>query len=334
MARYGGIYATHLRSENVRLLEAMGEAIRIGREAGVGVQLSHHKASGQKSWGKVAHSLAMIDEARLSGLDVWADQYPDLATSTDLGTLFPKWAHDGGQTALMHKLRDPEQRNALREYLLADSVDGWIADSGSWETVVVNFLHAESNRRFEGLNLAEIAALRGEHPVDTALNLMLEEQGNVGILHFVINDDDVVTVMKHPAMLIGSDATARSQTGPLNYGKPHPRSYGTFACILGKYVREDGVLTLEEAIARMTGLPAKRLKLDGRGVLAPGNYADITVFDPAAIRDTATYEQPHSPAAGIAFVLVNGKVVLNEGALVDISECSPGRALRRHSEDL
>ena len=332
IAGYGGIYATHMRNEGHALLEAVDEAIRIGREAGVGVQISHHKACGRKSWGKVKDSLAVIDEARSQGLDVWADQYPYIATATGLGTVLPKWAHDGGTSALLARLSDPEDRSKLREQLLTDTSCGWIGDFGGWDSIVVTSVRREKNRYCEGLSITEIAKAAGKHPADVVMDLVLEERGSVGMMHFVINEDDVATVMRHPAVIIGSDATARSMTGPLSRGKTHPRSYGTFARVFGKYVREDGVLTLEEAVAKMTGRTAKRLSLLRRGIVAEGYYADIAVFDPETIADQATFTDPHRTASGVRYVLVNGSLVMDEGRLVELGETGPGRVLRRGAD--
>ena len=327
VARCSGIYATHIRNEGEGLLAAIEEAIQIGREAGIGVQISHHKACGRKSWSKVRDSLAMIAEARSRGVDVWADQYPYVATSTSLGAILPRWAHNGGTSALLARLSDQAERRKLREQLLRDAQDGWIDDFGGWESVVVNFVRREKNRFCEGLSIAEIARITRKHPVDAVMDLLLDEQGGVGMVHFVVNEQDIVDVMRHPAVVIGSDATARAAKGPLGRGKPHPRAYGTFARVLGKYVREEGVLSLEEAVAKMTGRTARRLSLVGRGVLAEGCYADITVFDPDKIADRATFKQPHNHASGIRYVLVNGEIVLEDGQLTD--GCAPGRVLRR-----
>lgn len=328
-AEFGGIYATHMRSEGENLLPAVEEAILIGREAGVGVQISHHKASGRKSWGKVNESLAMIDAARASGMDVWADQYPYVATSTSLGALLPDWAHDGGSALLLSRLRDPSTRERLRSELIEATDNGWIGDTGGWETVVIGFLRHPDHADYEGKSISEISCRLGVNPVDTALDLLLMADGSVGIMHFVIDERDVRTVMRHPAVMIGSDATARSLTGPMSEGKPHPRAFGTFTRVLGRFARDEGVLQLGTAVAKMTGLPARRLALHDRGVLAAGNFADITVFDRSTVLDTATFAVPHSLSAGIEYVLVNGEVVVDNGSLLPIEDRSPGRVLRR-----
>ncbi len=328
-ARNGGIYTTHMRNEGVDLIPALEEAIRIGREAGIGVQISHHKACGRNSWGRVVDSLALIDSAREQGLDIWADQYPYTATATGLESLLPDWAHDGGNSALVRRLTDPRDHQRLRDELIKNTGDGWIGDWGGWDSVVISFVKRDANRRYEGMSITAIASEQGRHPVDTVLDLLIDENGSVGVQHFAISPDDIVTVMRHPSTLIGSDATARSTSGPMSTGKPHPRAFGTFPRVLGTYVREQGVISLEEAVAKMTGRTAARFGLRGRGVLSEGNYADITIFDPDTIADAATYETPHALARGIEYVLVNGVVVLDSGRLVDLGMIKSGRVLRR-----
>lgn len=326
--KHAGFYASHLRSESDQLLESVEEALKIGRESGCAVQLSHHKASGHRNWGKVNQTLAMIDSANESGMDVMADQYPYLATSTGLGAVLPNWAHDGGREALMARLRDPEKRSVLRETLVKATIDGWIRDTGGWSTVLIGQAGEGQNKKWEGMNIEEISKASGENPCDVVLDMLLEEHGEVEMMHFVIDEGDLRKVMAHPAVVVGSDATARCSTGPLSLGMPHPRAYGTFARVLGKYVREEGVLTLEEGVAKMTGRTARRMRLKDRGVLKEGNYADITVFDPNIIIDTSTYTSPRSKAQGISKVIVNGVLVLNEGVIESTGAKGPGRVLR------
>lgn len=324
-AESGGIYATHMRNEAGAVVEAVEEALRIGRESGAGVQISHHKACGVKNWGLVRQSLAVVDAALSDGGDVSLDQYPYLATSTGLGIMLPKWAHDGGNKALVARLSDPAQRTALRLTVLQDMETGYLADSGGWETVVLSSLKRDDNKWCEGLSIAQIAERLGKHPVDTAFDLLQAEGGSIGMMHFVISEEDVRTVMKHPAVVVGSDATARTFDGPLTKGKPHPRAYGTFARVLSKYVREEKVLSLEQAVAKMTGMSARRLGLKDRGTLAVGNVADITVFDPGTVEDTATFDNPVSPARGIRFVIVAGQIILEDGGFTG---AMPGKVLR------
>jgi N-acyl-D-amino-acid deacylase len=324
-AQYGGIYATHMRNEAEGVVQAVEEALRIGRESGAGVQISHHKACGRKNWGLVKESLAVIEAARAQGTDVLADQYPYVATSTGLGIMLPKWAHDGGTKALVARLSDPAERARIREAVMSDMESGYLAASGGWDTVVLSSLKTERNKYCEGLSIGTIAKQLKKHPVDTALDLLLEEGGSIGMMHFVISEDDVNTVMRHPAVLIGSDATARTFEGPLTRGKPHPRAYGTFARVLGKYTRDDKVLSLEQAVAKMTGMPARRLGLRDRGIVALDNWADLTIFDPDSIEDAATFDEPVRAAKGIRYVIVNGETILEDGAFTG---ALPGKVLR------
>ena len=330
-ARYGGVYATHMRNEAEGLLTAVDEAITIGREAGVGVQISHHKSCGKKNWGLVSKSLAMIDAARAEGLDVCADQYPYVATSTTLGIMVPKWAHDGGREVLLARLSDPEQRRKIREQMLQDMTNGYLADSGGWNTVVVSSVKNEKNYFCEGLNIQQIAEKLSKHPIDACLDLLSEEGGGVGMMHFVIGEDDVKTVMRHPAVVIGSDATARGSDGS-DHGKPHPRAYGTFPRVLGRYVRDEKIMSLEEGVAKMTGRTAKRLGLTKRGFIEEGYYADITIFNPDKVSDTATFTDSRRHAEGINFVIVNGRVALENGHITELGAGGSGRVLRRGRE--
>ncbi|MHB0997941.1 MAG: N-acyl-D-amino-acid deacylase family protein [Armatimonadota bacterium] len=329
-AEYNGIYSTHIRNENIYMIDAVDEAIRIGRESGASVQISHHKACGNRSKGKVKESLAMIDAARAEGLDIWADQYPYLASCTGLSSILPKWTHDGGTQALIQRLTDSDIRGKIKDELIASANPGeMIADTGGWESIVVNAVYTHNNRFFEGKSIAEIAVMMNKHPVDVVIDLLISEGGNVGIIHFMIDEDDVRTVMKHPNVLIGSDATTRSLTGRLSTGKPHPRAYGTFPMILRRYVREEKLLSLEEAVAKMTGRVAHRMGFIKRGFIKEGFFADITIFNPDTISDASTYENPGSYANGISYVLVNGQIVIDEGSLLNIKQCSPGRVIRR-----
>lgn len=332
-AEYNGIYSTHIRNEAVTLLNAVDEAIRIGAESGISVQLAHHKACGKTALGSVNQSLNMIDTARKNGIDVWADQYPYSATCTGLSSILPQWAHDGGIDALMQRLRNPIEYQNIRNCLINEAAGfGRIADTGGWDSIVVNHIYNSKNKLYEGLSIGEISASTGLHPADTVLNLLLEENGNAGIIHFMIDEDDIKHVMKHPNVLIGSDSTARSTTGILSNGKPHPRSFGTFPRVLGKYTRDEQVIPLEEAISKMTGRSAERLGLINRGFIRDGYFADIVVFNPSTISDKAEYSSPHQYAEGIMHVIVNGKIVFENGAVCEISRSSPGKILRRGIE--
>jgi N-acyl-D-amino-acid deacylase len=325
VARRGGFYATHMRNENVRLVEAVAESLRIGREADCAVQISHHKACGRSNWGKVETTLRLLETARAEGLDVTADQYPYVATSTSLSSCLPKWAFEGGHDATMRRLRDPSDRTSLLQSVQESAATGYIADGGGWEAMTVAGVATSENRFAEGLTLRQLAETWDLAPEEAALRLLEEEALAASIVHFVISEDDVERVMRHPTTMIGSDGAARATSGPLCTGKPHPRTYGTFPRVLGHYVRERGVLNLAEAIHKMTGLPARRLGLADRGVVRVGAAADLVLFDPATVRDAATFTQPHQLAAGIDHVWVNGRAAIAAGQL---THDYAGRVLR------
>lgn len=316
VAQYDGMYSSHIRGEAETLLEAINEAITIGKEAGVAIQLSHHKAVGKSNWGKVKHSLALIDQARADGFDVTADQYPYIATSNNLSAALPGWMHEGGKAELLQKLEDDGIRARLRQEMAVRE--------GYWDDTKVAYCpgHAE----YEGLSLQKVADLRGADPYTSTFDLIYEEEAGVRIVRFGMSEEDVRTVMQHPIVMIGSDARALAPYGVLSQGKPHPRNYGTFPRVLGKYAREGQVLSIEEAVRKMTSLPAQKLGLHDRGKIQAGMWADITIFNPEAVRDRATYLDPHQYPHGIEYVLVNGKPVIVQG---EHSGQLPGKTLSR-----
>lgn len=316
VAGYNGIYCSHIRGEGDTLLVAVEEAIRIGREAGLRVQLSHHKAVGKKNWGKVKESLEMIDSARESGLDVNADQYPYVATSNALSDALPSWMHEGGKESMLGRLKDPTVRERIRKEMKIRE--------GYWEDTRIAY--CETHKECEGKSIQEIAGLRKVDPFTATFDLLEEEKAVVQIVRFGLSEDDVRTVMKHPAVMIGSDGSALAIYGALSRGKPHPRNYGTFPRVLGKYVREEGVVSMEEAIRKMTALPAQKLGLRDRGLIREGMFADITIFDPERVRDKATFTDPHQYPVGIEYVLVGGTPVIEKG---EHTERLHGRVLER-----
>ncbi len=326
VAPYGGFYASHIRSEREAIVEAVAEAIEIGRRGGVGVQIAHHKACGSHNWGKVETTLQMVQEARTDGHDVTVDQYPYTASATSLSILVPKWVHDGGDDAMLQRIRD-RRTEILAHLSESNQPGGLIASDGGWSSVVVSSVRSEANRRFEGMNLIKIAEARGASPEDTVLDLLLEERASVGMVHFAQCEEDIRIVMRSDAAMIGTDASARSTTGELAKGKPHPRSFGTFPRVLGRYVREQKVIPLEVAVRKMTSMPARKLGLSDRGVLKAGNWADVVLFDPQEIVDMATYENPHQLAKGIRCVFVNGQLTVEDGELKGVL---PGHVLRRN----
>ncbi len=319
-AARGGFYASHIRGEGPTLLDAVSEAIRVGREGGLPVQVSHIKAAGRPNWGKVKDALALIDAARADGLDVMADVYPYTASSTTLRTLLPDWALEGGIEAMLARLADASVRARIRAELMGGSA---ILTRGlGWEDIMVAYSPARPEA--QGRRLSEIAAAWNQDPLDAAIELIAAERGKGYMILFQLDEPDLRRALGHPQVMIGSDGSALAVEGELGQGKPHPRSYGTFPRVLARYVREQALLPLEEAVAKMTGLPARRLGLRDRGVLAVGAKADIVALDPARVQDLATYEEPHQYPTGIAYVLVNGRVVIEGG---EHTGALPGRVL-------
>jgi N-acyl-D-amino-acid deacylase len=320
--RHRGFYASHIRNEGVRLLDAVAEAIRVGREGELPVQISHVKASGRPSWGKVSGALEMIDAARGDGLDVLADVYPYTASSTTMRTLLPDWALEGGVDAMVRRLGDAAERARICRAVEAPDDGPGVRERVGWENIVVASCRAR--RDAEGRRLAEIAATRSVDPIDAMLDLLVDDGGKTTVVMFQMADDDVRRALAHPAVMIGSDGHALAPTGELGGGSPHPRSYGTFPRVLGHYAREQRVLSLPLAIHKMTAMPARRLGLRDRGIVRVGARADLTVFDARRVIDRATFEDPHRYPAGIEHVLVNGRFVIKYG---EHTGSLPGRVL-------
>jgi len=293
----------------------------VGREGGLPTQVSHVKAAGRPNWGKVADALALIDAARDQGQDVMGDVYPYTASSTTLRTLLPDWVLEGGIDAMLKRLADPAVRDRVRAELTGGGET--LLRGLDWADIMVAY--SPSRPDAQGRRIAEIAAARGEDPLDAAIELIVAEQGKGYMILFQLDEADLRRALAHPHVMIGSDGSSLAAEGPLATGKPHPRSYGTFPRVLGRYARDERVLSLESAVRKMTGMPARRLGLSDRGVLAPGAKADVVVFDAATVADRATYEDPHRYATGIGHVLVNGRVVIADG---EHTGALPGRVLR------
>jgi N-acyl-D-amino-acid deacylase len=328
-AQYGGIYATHIRGENDTLLEAVGEAIEIGRRASISVQIAHFKAMGRHMWGKSVDSLRMVDEARAEGIDVTCDQYPYTASATGLGAYMPAWVHVGGVEEMKKRLQDPAARAKMRHDII-HGVDGWVSlhKGVGWDNTVIT--RCQGHEDIEGLTVAEIAQRRGRDDFDTAFDILLECGGRVGVVYFTIGDEDIERIMRHPAVMIGSDSSAISAEGPLSLGKPHPRAFGTFVRVLGHYVRDAQTISLQEAVRKMTSLPAQKLGLYDRGLLRPGMKADIVVFDPETVADRATYTDPWQYPIGVRHVFVNGSHTIKDGEHLGTMGGAVLR-MRRHS---
>ena len=310
-ARHRGFYASHIRGEGATLLQAVAEAIEVGRQNDMPVQVSHIKAAGRPNWGKVAAALALIDNARAEGVDVMADVYPYTASSTTLRTLLPDWALEGGVDAMLARLNDAETRARIRQELAAPVTGQSLLDRIGWDNVMISYCAARKDA--EGKRLSEIGAARGVDPLDAAFELLRDEGGKAYMILFQLDEKDLRRALGHPHVMIGSDGSALAPYGELGAGKPHPRSYGTFPRVLGEYAREQRLLSLPEAIHKMTALPARRLGLRDRGVIRVGAKADLVVFDARRIADQATYEDPHRYPIGLDHVLVNGRFVVKDG---------------------
>jgi N-acyl-D-amino-acid deacylase len=299
----------------------VAEAIRVGLEGGLPVQVSHVKAAGRPNWGKVADALALIDAARAQGQDVMGDVYPYTASSTTLRTLLPDWVLEDGTEAMVKRLGDESVRARIRKELTGGGET--LLRGLDWSDIMVSY--SPSRPDAQGRRIAEIAAAWKRDPLDTAMDLIVAEQGKGYMILFQLHEADLRRALTHPHVMVGSDGSSLAADGQLAIGRPHPRSYGTFPRVLGRYARDERVLSLEEAVFKMTGLPARRLGLRDRGVLAAGAKADVVVFDAATVADRATYENPHQYAAGIGHVLVNGRVVIAAG---EHTGALPGRVLR------
>jgi N-acyl-D-amino-acid deacylase len=325
-AEYRGKYISHLRSEGVRLLEALEELIRISREANIPAEVYHLKAAGQANWPKMDQAIARIETARREGLPITADMYTYTAGSTGLDASMPPWVLDGGYEAAFERLKDPEQRKKIAAAVRTptDEWENFYLAAGSPDRIVLVDFRSDVLKPLTGKTLAEAAKLRGEDPIDAIMNLVLEDQSRVGAVYFLMSEENVRKQIALPWMSFGSDGASVAPEPPFTLSSPHPRAYGNFARLLGRYVRDEKIIPLEEAIRRLTGLPATNLELDRRGFLREGMFADVVVFDPATIADRATFEEPHQYAVGMKHVFVNGTQVLKDG---EHTGAKPGRVV-------
>jgi N-acyl-D-amino-acid deacylase len=305
--RYGGYYGVHVGSEGFDMMEELAKTLRIARESSIPVHVYHLKLRAKANWGRVRQVIAQIEEARREGLEITANQYPYTAMQHPWRRLFPRWVQDAPLNETISQFKS----NSFRERVLKDpEFNQYVDEHGGWEGVVAARLDTESLKPFEGKTIAEIAKIRGQDPVSTCFDLIYEEGGFIHGVHHTMNEEDVKTIMRVPWVSIGSDGSALNQKYP---GKPHPRSFGTNPRVLGKYTRDEKVLTLEDAVRKMTSMPAAVLGLKDRGQLREGYWADIVVFDPDTVADMATYENPKQYPKGIDYVLVNGTVVIDKG---------------------
>lgn len=317
-ASHGGIYTTHLRSEGDNLLEAVDEVMEIATSSGIQAHISHLKTSGERNWRKLGGVFERINIAHKRGLDITCDRYPYIASSTDLDAILPAWTYRGGRKEELRRIKEETER-IMREILDTHP------DESYWERVCIASMNSERNRWMEGKSLSEISKIRGISPVRCLLDILVEEELNVGAIFFSMDEGNLISILKQPYAMIGSDSAARSFDGITVRGRPHPRGFGSFPRVLGRFVRELGIISLSEAIHKMTGLPAKTFRLRQRGLIAEGYFADIVIFDHEVIKDRADFDDPFRRPEGIYHVFVNGVPVMVDG---ELTGAMPGRILR------
>jgi N-acyl-D-amino-acid deacylase len=325
--RLGGSYITHQRSEADEIDESLDEVFRIAREAGVPATIHHLKTAYKQNWGRMPKVLTRLEHARQEGLDVAADQYPYIAGSNPLDASLPVWAREGGRAAMVKRLTDPSTRQKIKEEILrpTSAWENQYLGSGGAAGILVSAVGRAALKKYEGRTLEDIANAERKDPLDALMDLIAEDDSTGSGIMFFMNEDDMRTALTHPLVMLGTDSGGMAPDSPPPTAGVHPRAWGSAARILGKYVREERLLSLEEAVRKMTSLPAQRMRLWERGVVRPGTFADLVVFDPATIRDRATFEQPRQYAEGVRYVAVNGQLVLDGGQL---TTARPGRALR------
>ena len=314
--QYGGIYSSHIRDEGENVFKAVDEAIQVGAGAGIPVDILHMKIAHQALWGRVNEIIAMVQKARDAGQNVQANVYPYTAGQNNLSSIIPPWAHDGGREKLLERLRDPAARKRMHDEVL-NGLPNWynhyLATGGGWSGMLLVSLQNERNKPFQGKRMSDLIAARGGDPAYVLFDLLVEEGGSVPTVFFHHSEQDMQLVLKQPWTSIGSDGSAVSPDGPTGRTHPHPRYYGTFPRVLGRYARELGVLTLPDAVRKMTSLNADKIGLRDRGRLKEGQWADVTIFNPATVIDKATFERPHQFPVGIEYVIVNGVVTVERG---------------------
>jgi N-acyl-D-amino-acid deacylase len=325
-AKYQGKYIAHIRSEGNQLIEAVEETLRISREAGLPAEIYHLKASGESNWNKMDKVIAMINEARSKGIKISADMYTYTAGATGLDAAMPPWVFDGGRAAADKRLQDPEIRKKIAEAIRTPTND-WenlYMLAGSPDRILLVGFRTDELKPLTGKTLAEVAKMRGKDPIETIMDLVYEDRSRVGTVYFMMSEENIKKQLRQPWVSLGSDASSMAPEGQFLRSSTHPRAYGNFARLLGKYVREEKVITLQEAVRRLSSLPATNLGLDHRGAIREGMFADVVVFDPATVGDRATFENPHQYSVGVKNVFVNGAQVLKDG---EHTGAKPGRAL-------
>jgi len=325
-AQYGGMYVSHMRSEGNKFLEAVDESMRIAKEAGVPVEIYHLKAGGRSNWPKLEQVIRKIEQARASGLNITADMYTYPAGATGLDASMPPWVQEGGFKEWKKRLQDPEIRKRVKQEM-STPTDKWenlYLAAGAKNMILIAFKQ-DSLKYLTGKTLPEIAAIRGKSVEETAMDLVIDDDTRVGTVYFLMSEENIKKQIAQPWVSFGSDAESMAPEGNFMKSNPHPRAYGNFARLLGKYVREEKVISLEEAVRRLTTLPAQNLKIKDRGALIQGHFADVVVFDPNKIADHATFDKPHQYSTGMVHVFVNGVQVLKDG---EHTGAKPGRVVR------
>jgi N-acyl-D-amino-acid deacylase len=326
-SKFGGIYATHMRSEGDNVIESVDEAIRIGREAHIPVEIWHIKVAGKANFGRMPELLGRINQARAEGSDISADTYAYTAWSNSMSAFVPPWAHDGGDAKMIERLKDPATRARIRKEMETPSKDWdneWDEITGP-QDVTVTLVQNPELKKFQGKRLSDVAKTLNKDAMDTLFDLLIEDKAFTSVAVFGMSEPDVVLALQQPWVAVDNDSSGTSPEGVLGEEHPHPRAYGTFPRVLRKYVREEKKLTIEDAIRKFTALPAQRMRLTDRGVLKQGMWADVVVFDPATIRDVATFDDPNHLSDGMEFVMVNGKLVIESGKMTG---ALPGKVLR------
>ncbi|MGE0882071.1 MAG: amidohydrolase family protein [Blastocatellales bacterium] len=314
---YGGIYSTHMRTEGEGVFKAVAEALEIGRRAKLPVDIIHLKIAEHKLWGKMPELVDLLAKTRAQGQQVEANVYPYRAGQNNLSSIIPPWAHEGGAKAMIARLKDPAQRPRLEKEVLngipgSDWYNHYTA-TGGWDGMLLVTFRNPKYKQFEGKRMSEVVKAINKPPLDVLFELLAENEGSVPTVYFHHAEEDMRYALRQPFVSIGSDGTAVKTEGPLSKGNPHPRYYGTFPRVLGRYVREEKLLSLEEAVRKMTSANAAKIRIYDRGLLRPGQWADVTIFNPETVIDNATFEKPHQYATGIEYVIVNGKSVLERG---------------------
>jgi N-acyl-D-amino-acid deacylase len=327
-ARYGGVYFTHQRSESGRIFESLDEVVTISEKASIPAEIWHLKTAYKANWGRMPQVLQRIEAARSRGIDVDANMYPYNRASNGLDACLPLWVREGGLEKMLARLKDPAQRERIKKEMEERAPTSWENQwygSGGGDGVMLSSVLDPELRKYEGMTLTQIGKMMNRDPRDAVMDLVIADRGESSVIISIMSDEDVRTALRHPLVGIGTDSEARAEDGKLSESKSHPRGWGSFPRILGKYVRDEHLITLEEAIRKMTSKAAARVHIQDRGVLKPGMMADITVFDPATIRDVATFEDPKHYSAGVRHVFVNGERIVADGA---ITSARPGRPIR------